>query len=149
MRNAAAFALAGALVAAPHPAGAQTAAGMTKCTMTFTLKGWSAFYKTASGHGKITCADGESAKVVIDVKGGGLTFGKTEILEGKGTFSEVKGIAETFGGYVAAEAHAGAVKAVQAAAYTKGEVSLAVTGKGRGVDVGLDFGELRISRAQP
>ena len=26
-----------------------------KCKMTFNLKGWSAFYKTSSGHGTITC----------------------------------------------------------------------------------------------
>jgi hypothetical protein len=148
MRYAASIALTCVLCGVPGVEAAQDTAGMTKCTMAFTLKGWSAFYKTASGHGTITCADGERAKVTIEVKGGGLTFGKTEILEGKGTFSEVKRIDETFGEYVAAEAHAGAVKSYEAAAYTKGEISLAVTGKGRGVDVGIDFGALKITKAK-
>lgn len=145
MRHTATFVLLGAVLAAPSVA-ANTDSGMTKCTMSFTLKGWSAVYKTASGHGSISCADGESARVLVDIKGGGLSFGKSEILEGKGTFSEVHGLGETLGSYVAAEAHAGAVRSVQAAAYTKGEVSLAVTGKGRGIDVGIDFGQLRIRR---
>jgi hypothetical protein len=137
-----------ALAAVTSAFAAEGTPQMTKCTMAFSLKGWSAVYKTATGHGTITCADGEHAKVKIDVKGGGLTFGKTEILEGKGTFSEVKNIDETFGEYVAAEAHAGAVTSYQAAAYTKGEISLAVTGKGRGVDVGIDFGALTIHKTK-
>jgi hypothetical protein len=145
MRNLTVLSLAATLFL-PVTASAGAPAAMTKCTMSFTLAGWSALYKTASGHGRITCADGEAADVVIDVKGGGLTFGKSEILEGKGSFSDVKGLAETLGSYAAAEAHAGAVTSVQAAAYTKGEVSLAVTGKGRGVDLGIDFGSLTISR---
>ncbi len=134
------------MLAIPGLQAADATPGMTKCTMTFTLKGWSAVYKTATGAGRIACANGESADVSINVIGGGLTFGKTEVLKGKGTFSEVKGIDETFGAYVAAEAHVGAVKAAQAAAYTKGEVSLAVTGKGRGIDIGIDFGQLKITK---
>ena len=27
----------------------------TKCTMKFNLKGWSVFYKTAEGGGRVTC----------------------------------------------------------------------------------------------
>ena len=33
---------------------------LTKCDMTFTLKGWSAVYKTAHGQGEVSCANGES-----------------------------------------------------------------------------------------
>jgi hypothetical protein len=146
MRRAPLIALAAVALGAATVQAGTSSPGMTKCTMTFNLKGWSAVYKTATGTGRITCANGETADVTIDVKGGGLTFGKTEIVKGKGTFSEVKGIAETLGAYVAAEAHVGAVKAAQAAVYTKGEVSLAVTGKGRGVDIGIDFGELKIAK---
>ena len=48
----------------------------TKCTMRFDLSGWSAFYKTASGRGTVTCDNGQTASVVIRAKGGGLTVGK-------------------------------------------------------------------------
>ena len=35
----------------------------TKCEMTFTLDGWSIFYKRADGEGTITCDNGQKAKV--------------------------------------------------------------------------------------
>ena len=62
------------------------------CDMTYTLKGWSAVYKTAKGEGTITCKSGETAQVEISVKSGGLTFGKTEIYNGKAEISGVKSI---------------------------------------------------------
>ncbi len=117
-----------------------------ECTMTFTLKGWSAFYKTAEGKGLVTCDNGQRAEVRIKVKGGGVTFGKSEILEGRGEISDVTDIEEVFGSYAAAEAHAGAVKSAAAAVYTKGNVSLGLVGTGRGVDLGLAFGKLTIRR---
>ena len=118
------------------------------CHMDFNLKGWSVFYKTAEGSGKVTCSNGQSANVKIAVTGGGLSFGKMDILDGKGTFSEVLNIDEIFGEYVAAEAHAGAVKSAQASVYTKGEISLAMTGSGRGFNIGIDFGKLEISKKE-
>jgi len=118
-----------------------------KCHMDFSLKGWSVFYKTAEGKGTVTCTNGQHANVKINVTGGGLSFGKMDILNGQGTFSEVLNIDEIFGGYVAAEVHAGAVKSAQASVYTKGEISLALTGTGRGVNIGIDFGKLEISRS--
>jgi hypothetical protein len=118
----------------------------TTCYMDFSLKGWSIFYKTAEGNGTVTCSNGQHANVKINVTGGGLSFGKMEILDGKGTFTEVLNIDEIFGGYIAAEAHAGAVKSAQASVYTKGEISLALTGTGRGINIGIDFGRLEISR---
>ena len=118
----------------------------TKCTMKFKLKGWSVFYKTAEGTGQITCSNGQSANVKINFTGGGLSFGKMEILDGHGTFSGALNIKETYGGYVAAEAHAGAVKSAQASVYTKGDISLALTGSGRGFNIGIDFGRLEISK---
>jgi len=118
----------------------------TKCYMDFNLKGWSIFYKTAEGSGRVTCSNGQYANVKITVTGGGLSFGKMEILDGRGTFSEVLNIDEIFGAYLAAEAHAGAVKSTQASVYTKGEISLAMTGSGRGVNIGIDLGKLEISK---
>jgi hypothetical protein len=118
----------------------------TKCHMDFNLKGWSVFYKTAEGNGRVTCSNGQHANVKLNVTGGGLSFGKMEILDGKGTFSKVLNIDEIFGAYLAAEAHAGAVKSVQASVYTKGEISLAMTGSGRGLNIGIDLGKLEISK---
>jgi hypothetical protein len=115
------------------------------CTMTFSMSGWSAFYKTASGKGSIKCSNGQSMSVKLEAKGGGLTVGKTTIENGKGEFSDVTGISEILGSYVAAEAHAGAVKSAGAQAMTKGEVSLALSGTGRGWDLGIAFGKLTIS----
>jgi len=116
------------------------------CKMSFNLKGWSAFYKTSKGDGTITCDNGQSAKVRIRTKGGGITFGKSEIIDGTGKFSDVRNIDELFGSYVQSEAHAGAGKSVGAQALTKGEVSLVLAGKGRGVDIGFAFGKFTISR---
>lgn len=121
--------------------------GTLECKMTFSLKGWSAFYKTASGTGTITCNNGQSLAVEIDTKGGGITFGKSEIKNGTGKFSAVSKIDDLLGSYAAAEAHAGAVKSSSARAMTKGEVSLAISGTGEGVDIGVDFGKFTISKA--
>jgi hypothetical protein len=120
----------------------------TVCSMDYTLKGWSAFYKTSSGSGTITCENGQTANVKISAKGGGLTAGKSEVREGHGKFSEVADIRELFGSYANAEAAAGAVKSSEAQALTKGEVSLALAGKGTGVELGISFGKFTITRVR-
>jgi hypothetical protein len=117
-----------------------------KCTMKFTMKDWSAFYKTANGAGTIKCDDGRSAKVSLSAKGGGLTVGKSSIEQGHGQFSAIGSLDELFGTYVAAEARPGTVKSSGAQVMTKGEVSLALSGGGgRGVDLGVALGALTIS----
>ncbi len=116
------------------------------CEMRFSLSGWSAFYKTASGTGNITCNNGQSMAVKIRAKGGGLTFGKSKIDNGRGEFSGVHDIDELLGTYVDAEAHAGAAKSSKAAAMTKGNVNLAIAGTGEGWDIGVAFGKFVISR---
>jgi hypothetical protein len=118
----------------------------TQCTMRFDLKGWSAFYKTASGSGTVTCDNGQSANVIIRAKGGGLTVGKSRISDGHGKFSEVTDIGEIYGGYGSAEAHAGMVRSTTAQVMTKGPVSLELTGKGEGVDLGIAFGKFTTAR---
>ncbi|MBI5632951.1 MAG: hypothetical protein HZA15_05675 [Nitrospirae bacterium] len=118
----------------------------TKCTMQFSLRGWSAFYQTATGTATITCDNGQSASVVIDSKGGGLTAGKSR-LKGTGTFSSVSDISELYGAYARAEAHAGIVKSAGAQVVTKGEVSLALAGTGKGIDLGIAFGRFTIKPA--
>ena len=118
------------------------------CTMKFSLKGWSAFYKRADGTGTVTCNNGQTASVKLEARGGGLTAGKSSIENGTGEFSNVKNIDEIFGKYAAAEASAGAVKSSGAQAMTKGEVSLALAGTGRGWDLGISFGKFTIKRVE-
>lgn len=47
---------------------------------------------------------------------------------------------------IAAYSHAGAVKSAQASVYTKGEISLAMTGSDSGVNIGIDSAKLEISK---
>ena len=137
-----------ALVTAAFTLAAPSAyAGDTKCTMTFKMSGWSAFYKTASGSGNVHCSNGQSMKVKLRAKGGGLTVGKSTIDDGKGEFSSISGgISELLGTYVSAEAHAGVVNSATANVMTKGEVSLALSGTGKGWDLGIAFGKLSITK---
>lgn len=124
------------------------AADTMKCTMHFTLSGWSAIYQTASGHGTVSCANGQSMAVHISAKGGGLTVGKYKLDHGVGHFSGVTSIDEIPGGYATANVHAGAVGSSRAAAMTKGNVSLALTGTGKGWDIGAGFEAFTISKAE-
>ena len=127
-------ALAGLFAAAP------AVAGDVSCRLAFDMSGWSAFYKTASGTGTVRCDNGQSLAVRIEARGGGLSVGKSEIRDGRGDFSAVRDIREVLGTYVAAEAHAGAAKSSKAQAMTKGDVSLALAGTGKGWDLGVAFG---------
>jgi len=117
------------------------------CKLHFSLTGWSAIYKHAEGHGMVTCADGTKMPVVIEAKGAGLTVGKSHIDDGTGRFTDVHAIDEVLGRYVEGEAHAGVVKSGTAQLLTKGTVSLALGGKGQGVDIGIDVGELTLTPA--
>ena len=118
------------------------------CHLDFSMSGWSAFYKTASGNGTVKCSDGQTRAVHIRVKGGGLTFGKSEVKDGHGVFSGVYSIDDIFGHYAFSQAHAGAVKEANAMALTKGNVSLALTGLGHGWSLGVDFGAFIIEPAK-
>lgn len=117
------------------------------CQMQFQLQGWSVFYKTASGTGTVSCDNGQRMRVRLSARGGGLSFGKSSIEDGVGSFSGVRHIDEILGNYVNAEAHAGAVKSARGQAMTKGVVSLALAGTGRGWDLGVAFGRFTIERA--
>jgi hypothetical protein len=124
------------------------AAAGTSCEMTFSMTGWSAFYKTSSGAGTVKCDNGQKANVELTSKGGGVTFGRSRIKDAIGKFTEVDDISEIFGSYAQAEAHAGASKSAKAAVLTKGEVSLSIAGKGTGVDVGVSFGRFTITKKE-
>jgi hypothetical protein len=125
---------------------APSRAASISCSMRYDLAGWSAFYKTASGTGTITCDNGQTASVKITTKGGGLTVGKSKITDGRGRFSPVTTIDDLFGDYGVAEAHAGAGESKSAQVMTKGTVSLELTGSGSGVDLGFSFGRFTIER---
>jgi hypothetical protein len=122
------------------------AAGALDCRLRFSLTGWSAFVRKASGSGVVTCSTGARMKVAIEAKGGGITFGKTEIHGGLGRFSGVDAIGQVLGSYASAAAHAGATNSAEAQALTKGPVSLALSGKGSGWNVGFAFGRFTLSR---
>jgi hypothetical protein len=129
-----------ALLAAPAQA------ELASCKMTFDLSGWSFVYKQMKGEGKVSCSNGQRADVKIESHGGGFSIGKSDILNGEGTFSEVNDISEIFGTYAQAEAHGGATKGGAAQVMTKGEISLAIAGAGRGWDVGVTLGGFTIKK---
>ena len=114
------------------------------CKLSFEMQGWSAIYKTATGTGTVTCSNGASMKVALESKGIGLTAGKSSIDAGKGSFAGVKNIQDIYGQYVAADASAGAVKSSEASVLTKGEISLALSGTGRGWDIGVSISDFAI-----
>jgi len=120
---------------------------LVECTMAFDLKSWSAFYKSSKGDGTITCDNGQTANVKITAKGGGITFGKSDVVNGTGNFTGARGIKELFGSYAQSEVHAGAGKSAAAQALTKGKISLALSGTGKGVDLGFAFGKFTIGPA--
>ena len=122
------------------------AAGPVDCKLTFSMSGWSAFYKTASGAGTVTCDNGQKMNVTVEARGGGLSFGKSKIEDGVGEFSGVKDIKEVLGSYATAEASAGASKSSGAQAMTNGDVSLALAGTGKGWDLGVTFGKFTIAQ---
>ena len=116
------------------------------CKLSFNMAGWSIFYKTATGNGTITCDNGASIPVKISAKGGGLTVGRTTITDGRGKFSGAYSLNDLLGTYAAAEAHASASRANDAQAMTKGDISLALAGTGRGWSIGIGFGKFVIER---
>lgn len=125
---------------------AAQAAGNIDCELHYTLAGWSVLYKTASGTGTIQCDNGTRIPVKITAKGGGLTVGKSKIVDGKGKFSGAYSVNDLIGSYAAVEAHAGADKSSNAQVMTKGDVSLALAGTGKGWDLGIGVGRFTIER---
>ncbi|HEY4582868.1 MAG TPA: hypothetical protein VIG88_08395 [Lysobacter sp.] len=130
-----------ALALAASPA----AAADLSCSLRFSMTGWSAIYKHSRGTGTVTCSNGQTLPVKIEARGGGLTFGKSRIDDGTGRFAGVRRIRDVLGGYATGEANAAAGRAAKAQIVTKGPVSLALAGKGEGVELGVAFGSFVIS----
>jgi hypothetical protein len=120
-------------------------AAMTSCRISYNLKGWSVFYKQYKGSGVVRCENGQRRNVSLITRGGGITLGKSEINKGKGKFTEVTNIDEIFGTYVVLDGHAGVTKSAEGQVMTKGEVSLAISGTGRGFDLGAALGAFTIT----
>jgi hypothetical protein len=127
-------------------------AGSTKCTLKFDLHEWAAIYESAKGSGKITCDNGQSARVTIRSKGGGLSVGKFKVSNGRGSFTDVSSINELFGRYASADTEAGARKAADAWVMfkdkDKNKVSLALAGTGKGWELGFSVDEFIITKAK-
>jgi len=140
------FSLALIALAAVSAVPAAQAAGNIDCELHYNLAGWSVLYKTASGTGTISCDNGARIPVKITVKGGGLTVGKSKIVDGKGKFSGAYSLNDLIGSYASVEAHAGADKSSNAQVMTKGDVSLALAGTGKGWDLGVGLGKFTIER---
>jgi hypothetical protein len=123
-------------------------AELASCKLEFNLSGWSLIYKQMKGEGKVNCSNGQTAAVYVSSHGGGFTLGKSDIVGGTGAFSDVKDIGEVFGTYVQASASGSGIKGGQAQAMTKGEISLALSGSGRGWDVGVSIGGFTITKKE-
>ena len=117
-----------------------------ECDLTYSLKGWSAFYRTSKGDGTISCSNGQRVAVRITTHGGGITFGTYEVRDGKGSFSNIWNMSQLYGGYAEVGGHAGAGPSVGGRAMTKGDVGLALSGKGQGINLGFAFGAFIIDR---
>jgi hypothetical protein len=124
--------------ATPAQAGAPV-----KCHLTFSMSGWSAIYQHAEGRGKVTCDNGQRAAVTISVHGGGLTAGKFHV-SGHGDISNVYSIRDVYGSYAQAGVSAGAGSSGTAQVLTKGTTSMALSGSGEGVDLGVAVDAFKI-----
>ena len=121
-------------------AGPARAGGPLDCQLRFSMSGWSVFYKTAEGEGVVSCSNGARLPVRISSRGGGITFGKSRIENGRGEFSGIYDIRDVLGGYAAAEAQAGAGESTKAQVVTKGTVARELAGTGEGMDIGVYIG---------
>jgi len=142
------LALASVALLGAHRAMAQDEHADLGCKLSFSLSGWSAVISSAEGKGVVTCKNGTSIPVLISAKGAGLTAGRSQVDHGTGTFTHVRTIDDVLGHYAQGEAHAGALKSGTAQLLTKGTVSLALEGTGRGIDLGVDVGEFTLKPAK-
>lgn len=123
------------------------AAGRTiDCKMRFSTSSWSAIYKQMKGTGTVTCSNGAAMRVRISAQSVGLTAGRSRINNGVGKFTDVHSIDDVLGSYAQGEANAGLMKSGSVQVLTKGTVSLALSGSGRGIDLGVSVGKFTISR---
>ena len=133
----------------PALAEGESTAEKIRCKMDFNMKGWAAIVRSAEGSGTITCSNGEKIDVMLGTMGIGLAAGRAEFTDAHGVFSPVERTEDLLGTYVGQTAVAAAGKADAAAAFTKGDVSLAVSAQGEGSGLVSGGGEPTIKRKQP
>lgn len=138
-----ACALGGAAVTPARAAGADL-----ECKLRYSLSGWSLIYKHTTGTGVVSCNNGKSMPVRVTAKALGLTAGKWHIDNGQGKFTDVHNIHEVLGAYAQASANAGLAKSGEAQVLSKGDISLALSGAGEGVNLGVDIGQFKIEPAR-
>lgn len=73
-------------------------------------------------------------------------MGKSKITNGRGNFTGAISIDQLLGTYASVGAHAGAMKSSNAQVMTKGDISLALSGTGKGWDLGVDGTAFTLSR---
>ena len=127
---------------------ARAAGADLECKLRYSLSGWSLIYKHTTGTGVVSCDNGKSMPVRVTAKALGLTAGKWHIDNGQGKFTNVHNIHDVLGGYAQASANAGLAKSGEAQVLSKGEVSLALSGAGEGVNLGVDIGQFKIEPAR-
>ena len=137
---------AGALAGMPATS-AYAASAPIKCHLTYQMAGWSAIYQHVTGSGHVVCDNGQRAAVTLSMHGGGLTAGKFRV-SGHGDISNVYGLHDVFGSYAQAGASAGAVSSGTAQVLTKGTVSIALTGTGEGINLGVAIDKFDIEPAK-
>ena len=118
-----------------------------KCHLTYSMSGWSAIYQHAEGRGRVSCDNGQRAAVTISLHGGGLTAGKFHV-SGHGDITNVYSIRDVYGSYAQAGASAGAGRSGTAQVLTKGTTSIALSGSGEGVDLGVAVDAFKIEPAR-
>lgn len=137
---------AGTLAALPATS-ARAGEAPVKCHLTYSLSGWSAIYQHAEGHGTVRCDNGQRSAVTISMHGGGLTAGKFHV-SGHGDISNVYSIKDVYGSYAQAGASAGIVRSGTAQVLTKGTTSIALSGTGQGVNLGVAVDSFKIEPAR-
>ena len=126
---------------------ARAAGADLECKLSYSLSGWSLIYKHTTGTGVVKCNNGKSMPVRVSAKAVGLTAGKWHIDNGQGKFSDVHNIHDVLGAYAQASANAGVAKSGEAQVLSKGDISLALSGAGEGINLGVDIGQFKIEAA--
>ncbi len=116
------------------------------CSLSYTIKGWAAFYKTYTGTGTISCPSGKSAKVNLSLKGGGFTFGAYNVTEGKGVIRGIEKIEDVYMTSFMMDGDAGFGKSIEGRWAPKGARMMTFTGKGTGYNLGWALGSVSITQ---
>jgi hypothetical protein len=161
----------GLLSLAPDAVAANEGSDATMdCHMIFTLRGWSALYKnttgtvtvghppisgrahrlrkTTTGSGTVACANGQTMRVNLTVRGGHGSVGKYELGDGYGVFSNVTDIDQVLGTYSRAATRRVGVKGAHASAMAKGGIALVISGGSTGWNVGTGFPSFAIETSK-